>query len=215
MRLRHKPWAKEYMEAQEHVFITHPETLKGNWKAEFKNDNPLFIEVGSGKGQFILGMARQFPDVNFIAIELFESVAVSIVQKLVETPMPNVRVLTVDAKQLVDYFEAGEVDRVYLNFSDPWPKTRHAKRRLTYKTFLATYEAVLPRGGEIHFKTDNRGLFEYSLESMSQYGMYFTDISLDLHVNEPADNVRTEYEERFSAMGQPIYRMEAAFRPKI
>ncbi|MCP6042798.1 tRNA (guanosine(46)-N7)-methyltransferase TrmB, partial [Klebsiella pneumoniae] len=90
---------------------------------------------------------------------------------------PNVRVLTVDAKQLVDYFEAGEVDRVYLNFSDPWPKTRHAKRRLTYKTFLATYEAVLPRGGEIHFKTDNRGLFEYSLESMSQYGMYFTDIS--------------------------------------
>ncbi len=203
------------MEAQEHVFITHPETLKGNWKTEFNNDNPLFIEVGSGKGQFVLGMAQQFPDVNFIAIELFESVAVSIVQKLVETPMSNVRVLTVDAKQLVDYFEAGEVDRVYLNFSDPWPKTRHAKRRLTYKTFLATYEAVLPRGGEIHFKTDNRGLFEYSLESMSQYGMYFTDISLDLHANEPADNVRTEYEERFSAMGQPIYRMEAAFRPKI
>ncbi|WP_396128271.1 tRNA (guanosine(46)-N7)-methyltransferase TrmB [Exiguobacterium mexicanum] len=215
MRLRHKPWAKEYMEAQEHVFITHPETLKGNWKTEFNNDNPLFIEVGSGKGQFVLGMAQQFPDVNFIAIELFESVAVSIVQKLVETPMSNVRVLTVDAKQLVDYFEAGEVDRVYLNFSDPWPKTRHAKRRLTYKTFLATYEAVLPRGGEIHFKTDNRGLLEYSLESMSQYGMYFTDISLDLHANEPADNVRTEYEERFSAMGQPIYRMEAAFRPKI
>lgn len=215
MRLRHKPWAKEYMEAQEHVFITHPETLKGNWKAEFNNDHPLLIEVGSGKGQFVLGMAQQFPDVNFIAIELFESVAVSIVQKLVETPMPNVRVLTVDAKQLVDYFEAGEVDRVYLNFSDPWPKTRHAKRRLTYKTFLAMYEAVLPRGGEIHFKTDNRRLFEYSLESMSQYGMYFTEISLDLHANEPADNVRTEYEERFSAMGQPIYRMEAAFRPKI
>ncbi|EPE62863.1 tRNA (guanine-N(7)-)-methyltransferase [Exiguobacterium sp. S17] len=203
------------MQAQEHVFITNPEQLKGSWKTEFGNDNPLFIEVGSGKGQFVLGMAQQFPDANFIAIELFESVAVSIVQKLVETPMSNVRVLTVDAKQLVDYFEAGEVDRVYLNFSDPWPKTRHAKRRLTYKTFLATYEAILPRGGEIHFKTDNRGLFEYSLESMSQYGMYFTDISLDLHANEPIDNVRTEYEERFSAMGQPIYRMEAAFRPKI
>ncbi len=139
MRLRHKPWAKEYMEAQEHVFIQHPEQLKGNWSTEFGNDHPLFIEVGSGKGQFILGMAKQHPDVNFIAIELFESVAVSIVQKLVETPMPNVRVLTVDAKRLVDYFEAGEVDRVYLNFSDPWPKTRHAKRRLTYKTFLATY----------------------------------------------------------------------------
>lgn len=215
MRLRYKPWAKDYMQAQEHVFITNPEQLKGSWKTEFGNDNPLFIEVGSGKGQFVLGMAQQFPDANFIAIELFESVAVSIVQKLVETPMSNVRVLTVDAKQLVDYFEAGEVDRVYLNFSDPWPKTRHAKRRLTYKTFLATYEAILPRGGEIHFKTDNRGLFEYSLESMSQYGMYFTDISLDLHANEPIDNVRTEYEERFSAMGQPIYRMEAAFRPKI
>ncbi|WP_214888406.1 tRNA (guanosine(46)-N7)-methyltransferase TrmB [Exiguobacterium sp. s142] len=215
MRLRHKPWAKDYMQAQEHVFITNPKQLKGSWKTEFGNDNPLFIEVGSGKGQFVLGMAQQFPDANFIAIELFESVAVSIVQKLVETPMPNVRVLTVDAKQLVDYFEAGEVDRVYLNFSDPWPKTRHAKRRLTYKTFLATYEAILPRGGEIHFKTDNRSLFEYSLESMSQYGMYFTDISLDLHANEPGDNVRTEYEERFSAMGQPIYRMEAAFRPKI
>lgn len=211
MRLRNKPWATDYMASHPQFFVQQPEMYKGRWNDVFQNDNPLYIEVGSGKGNFVLGMAKQNPAINFIAIELFESVAVSIVKKLVEEPLANVRVLTVDAKQLSDYFAPGDVTRLYLNFSDPWPKTRHAKRRLTYKTFLATYESILPENGEIHFKTDNRGLFEYSLQSMSQYGMYFKDISLDLHVNEPEDNVRTEYEERFSALGQPIYRMEAAF----
>ncbi|ASI36103.1 MULTISPECIES: tRNA (guanosine(46)-N7)-methyltransferase TrmB [unclassified Exiguobacterium] len=211
MRLRHKPWALDYMKEQASIYIADPATLKGNWSEEFKNEHPLYIEVGSGKGAFITGMAKQHPDINFIAIELFESVAVAIVQKLVEEPLPNVRVLTVDAKDLRDFFEKGEVTRVYLNFSDPWPKSRHAKRRLTYKTFLATYEDILPEQGQIHFKTDNRKLFESSLMTMSAYGMTFDWMSLDLHVNEPEDNVRTEYEERFSALGQPIYRMEATY----
>ncbi len=212
MRLRHKPWAQDYMKEQSSIYIAEPASLKGAWASEFKNDNPIYIEVGSGKGAFITGMAHQHSDINFIAIELFESVAVTIVQKLVETPQSNVRVLTVDAKDLRDYFEKGEVSRVYLNFSDPWPKTRHAKRRLTYKTFLSTYEDILPAKGQIHFKTDNRKLFESSLMTMSAYGMRFDWMSLDLHANEPEDNVRTEYEERFSSMGQPIYRMEATYQ---
>ncbi|MEI4461720.1 tRNA (guanosine(46)-N7)-methyltransferase TrmB [Exiguobacterium sp. A1_3_1] len=212
MRLRHKPWAQDYMKEQSSIYIAEPASLKGAWASEFKNGNPIYIEVGSGKGAFITGMAHQHPDINFIAIELFESVAVTIVQKLVETPQSNVRVLTVDAKDLRDYFEKGEVSRVYLNFSDPWPKTRHAKRRLTYKTFLSTYEDILPAKGQIHFKTDNRKLFESSLMTMSAYGMRFDWMSLDLHANEPEDNVRTEYEERFSSMGQPIYRMEATYQ---
>ncbi|UKS55370.1 tRNA (guanosine(46)-N7)-methyltransferase TrmB [Exiguobacterium acetylicum] len=212
MRLRHKPWAQDYMKEQSSIYIAEPASLKGAWTTEFKNDNPIYIEVGSGKGAFITGMANQHPDINFIAIELFESVAVTIVQKLVEAPQSNVRVLTVDAKDLRDYFEKGEVARVYLNFSDPWPKTRHAKRRLTYKTFLSTYEDILPAKGQIHFKTDNRKLFESSLMTMSAYGMRFDWMSLDLHANEPEDNVRTEYEERFSSMGQPIYRMEATYQ---
>ncbi|AFS71209.1 tRNA (guanosine(46)-N7)-methyltransferase TrmB [Exiguobacterium antarcticum] len=211
MRLRHKPWALDYMKEQSSIYIADPSTLKGNWSSEFKNTNPIFIEVGSGKGAFITGMAKQYPDVNFIAIELFESVAVAIVQKMVEEPLENVRVLTVDAKDLRDFFKKGEVARVYLNFSDPWPKSRHAKRRLTYKTFLATYEEILPKNGQIHFKTDNRKLFESSLMTMSAYGMTFDWMSLDLHANEPENNVRTEYEERFSALGQPIYRMEATY----
>jgi len=212
MRLRHKPWALDYMKEHPSAYVADPAATKGKWAEEFGNENPLYIEVGSGKGAFITGMAKQHPEVNFIAIELFESVAVAIVQKLVEHPQPNVRVLTVDAKDLREYFEKGEVARLYLNFSDPWPKTRHAKRRLTYKTFLSTYEDILPRNGQIHFKTDNRKLFESSLMTMSDYGMAFDWMSLDLHANEPEDNVRTEYEQRFSSMGQPIYRMEAAFR---
>ena len=128
-----------------------------------------------------------------------------------ENGIPNLRLLKVNAKKIAEYFEKGEVDRLYLNFSDPWPKTRHAKRRLTHKSFLELYQAVLPEKGEIHFKTDNRKLFEYSLTSISEYGMLLKDVSLDLHDNEPEWNIMTEYEEKFSKKGQPIYRLEAQF----
>lgn len=213
MRSRYKPWAADLIAANPEIVIPNPEQQKGKWKEVFGNDKPLHIEVGTGKGRFILGMAKANPEVNYIGIELFDSVIVSALEGVLETEggIPNLRLLRVNGADLLEFFEKGEVDRLYLNFSDPWPKTRHAKRRLTYKTFLSLYESVLPENGEIHFKTDNRGLFEYSLVSMSEYGMLLKDVSLDLHANEPEWNIMTEYEEKFSKKGQPIYRLEAQF----
>ncbi|AUD13565.1 MULTISPECIES: tRNA (guanosine(46)-N7)-methyltransferase TrmB [unclassified Planococcus (in: firmicutes)] len=214
MRARYKPWAADLIEAHPEIVIPNPEALKGKWHEEFGNDHPIHIEAGSGKGRFITGMAQANPDINYIGIELFESVIVTALQGALEPEggIPNLRLLQVNAQELETFFEAGEIDRVYLNFSDPWPKTRHAKRRLTHESFLKLYERVLPEGGEIHFKTDNRGLFEYSLTSISEYGMLLKDVSLDLHANEPEWNIMTEYEEKFLKKGQPIYRLEAKFQ---
>ncbi|ANU16805.1 tRNA (guanosine(46)-N7)-methyltransferase TrmB [Planococcus maritimus] len=214
MRARYKPWAAELIEAHPEIVIPNPETLKGKWHEEFGNDHPIHIEAGSGKGRFITGMAQANPDINYIGIELFESVIVTALQGALEPEdgIPNLRLLQVNAQELETFFEASEIGRVYLNFSDPWPKTRHAKRRLTHESFLKLYERVLPEGGEIHFKTDNRGLFEYSLTSISEYGMLLKDVSLDLHANEPEWNIMTEYEEKFLKKGQPIYRLEAKFQ---
>lgn len=212
MRLRNKPWAEEYIASHPEVIIPNPEEYKGNWQRIFGNDNPIHIEVGTGKGQFVTGMALANPDINYIGIELYTSVIVVALEKVIEanTP-PNLRLLKVNGADLDKYFTKNDVSRVYLNFSDPWPKTRHAKRRLTHEGFLKLYESILIDNGEIHFKTDNRGLFEYSLVSMSEYKMLLKYVSLDLHVNMPEDNIMTEYEEKFSAKGQPIYRLEAQF----
>ncbi|WP_432352289.1 tRNA (guanosine(46)-N7)-methyltransferase TrmB [Sporosarcina sp. A2] len=215
MRLRHKPWAKDYLDEHAGIVVKEPETKSSQWATIFGNDNPVHVEVGTGKGQFVLGMALANPNVNYIGIEHFDSIIVSAVEKVVDSGIPkNLRLLRANGKDLTAIFEAGEVDRVYLNFSDPWPKTRHAKRRLTNEEFLKLYEEVLVSGGEMHFKTDNRSLFEYSLVSISDYGMRLLDVSLDLHAEMPEDNVMTEYEEKFSAKGQPIYRMEAKFAAK-
>lgn len=215
MRLRNKPWAAEYIEEHADVVIPNPEQHKGNWAAIFGNNNPIHIEVGTGKGQFVLGMARQNPHINYIGIELFDSVIVCALERIVDADKPsNLRLLKVNGAKLEEYFAKGDVSRVYLNFSDPWPKTRHAKRRLTHEGFLKIYENVLIDNGEIHFKTDNRGLFEYSLMSMNAYGMALNYVSLDLHANMPEDNIMTEYEEKFSAKGQPIYRLECQYKSK-
>ncbi|MGX6961542.1 tRNA (guanosine(46)-N7)-methyltransferase TrmB [Vagococcus xieshaowenii] len=211
MRVRNKPWAKELIEENPQYVVENPESYKGKWQSRFEKSQPLHIEVGSGKGRFIVGMAKQNPDINYIAIELEQSVLVSILEKQLEEKLPNLQILHVNGSALTEYFETGEVDLVYLNFSDPWPKTRHAKRRLTYKTFLATYETILVDNGEVHFKTDNRGLFEYSLVSFSEYGMRLKQVWLDLHASNFEGNVMTEYEEKFSSKGQPIYRVEAQF----
>lgn len=215
VRLRNKPWAEDFIADHPEIVIPNPENFKGNWKQVFGNDQPLHIEVGTGKGQFITGMALQNPHINYIGIELYTSVIVSAVEKVIDAGTPsNMRLLKVNGADLAKYFEKGDVDRVYLNFSDPWPKVRHAKRRLTHEGFLKLYESILVDQGEIHFKTDNRGLFEYSLVSVSEYGMLLKYVSLDLHANMPEDNIMTEYEEKFSAKGQPIYRMEAQFVEK-
>ncbi len=212
MRLRHKPWAKDYLDEHAGIVVKEPETKGGQWSKIFGNENPIHVEVGTGKGQFVVGMAIANPDVNYIGIEHFDSIIVSAVEKVVDSGIPeNLRLLRANGKDLASIFEAGEVDRVYLNFSDPWPKIRHAKRRLTNEEFLTLYEQVLIDEGEVHFKTDNRILFEYSLVSISEYGMRLLDVSLDLHAEMPEDNVMTEYEEKFSAKGQPIYRLEAKF----
>ncbi|MBD7984347.1 tRNA (guanosine(46)-N7)-methyltransferase TrmB [Sporosarcina sp. Sa2YVA2] len=212
MRLRHKPWAKDFMVEHPDVVIFEDEKVK-DWKEIFGNENPIHVEVGTGKGQFVIGMAKANPDVNYIGIEHFDSVIVSALEKVIEAEKPsNLRLIRGNGANIEDLFTKGELDRLFLNFSDPWPKTRHAKRRLTHAAFLSRYENVLKKDGEIHFKTDNRKLFEYSLVSMSEYGMILKDVSLDLHAQMPEDNIMTEYEEKFSAKGQPIYRLESYFK---
>ena len=212
MSLRYKPWAKEKLEQYPQYVISAPEELKGKWESVYEQHQPLNIEIGTGKGRFITEMAKANPTINYLGIELQQSVIVTALDRVIEAEIPNLKLLNVDAADLTQYFEKGEVSRVYLNFSDPWPKNRHEKRRLTYKSFLRMYEAILPDQGEIHFKTDNQGLFEYSLMSFSAYGLLLKYVSLDLHNSEFEGNIMTEYEKKFSEKGNRIYRCEVQFQ---
>lgn len=212
MRVRHKPWAKDKLSAYPQYVVQTPEENKGNWQNVFEQKGPIHIEVGTGKGRFISEMAKANPSINYIGIEIQESVIVTALDRLIDANVPNIRLMNSNAADLTTFFAENEVDRVYLNFSDPWPKTRHEKRRLTYKTFLSTYEKILVKNGEIHFKTDNQGLFEYSLWSFSQYNMLLKYISLDLHNSNYEGNIETEYEEKFSNKGSRIYRCEVQFK---
>lgn len=211
MRVRRRKGAEEHLANNPHFVILKPEDAKGHWQEIFGNDKPIHIEVGSGKGAFITGMALQNPDINYIGIDIQVSVLSYALDKVLASGAENIRLLQVDGSSLTNYFADGEIDLLYLNFSDPWPKKKHTKRRLTYKTFLDTYKQILPEHGEIHFKTDNRGLFEYSLASFSQYGMILKQVWLDLHASDFEGNVMTEYEKKFSDKGQVIYRVEAHF----
>lgn len=212
MRLRNKPWARDMLASNPDYVVSSPEQYKGKWNTVFEKDQPLHIEVGTGKGRFITEMAKANPHINYIGIEVYESVIVSALDRLLEAKLPNLKLLNVNGEKLTEYFDKGDVSRVYLNFSDPWPKTRHAKRRLTYKTFLKLYEDILIENGEMHFKTDNQGLFEYSLMSFSEYGLLLKFVSLDLHNSEFEGNIMTEYEEKFSQKGSRIYRCEVQYR---
>ncbi|HET7626883.1 MAG TPA: tRNA (guanosine(46)-N7)-methyltransferase TrmB [Bacillales bacterium] len=211
MRLRNKPWAKEKLEQYPQVVIQRPEGLKGSWAASFFPDAPVHVEIGTGKGQFLCGMAQKHPDVLFVGIERMQSVIVSALDKTLETDAGNIKLVNRNAADLESFFDESEVERIYLNFSDPWPKNRHEKRRLTYRTFLEKFERVLTAKGEIHLKTDNAGFFEYSLQSMEQYGMNLLSVDWDVHENDVGDNVMTEYEEKFSRRGQKIMRGIARF----
>ena len=212
MRQRNKPWAKEKLAEYPQYVIQIPEENKGKWQDVFEKRAPLHIEIGTGKGRFITGMAKANPDINYIGIELQDSVIVTALEKIIEDEIPNLKLMNVNAADLQKFFEDGEVDRIYLNFSDPWPKSRHAKRRLTFKSFLKIYESILVKNGEIHFKTDNQGLFEFSLMSFSQYGLLLKEVSLDLHNSNYEGNIMTEYEEKFSQKGNRIYRCEVQYR---
>ncbi|XJZ26524.1 tRNA (guanosine(46)-N7)-methyltransferase TrmB [Bacillota bacterium Lsc_1132] len=212
MRLRNKPWAQDKINQHPQYVTPNPEAMKGKWQEAFEKQQPLHLEIGSGKGRFITEMAKAHPDINYIGIEVYKSVLVAALDRVIEADLPNVKLLNVNANDLEKFFEKNEVDRIYLNFSDPWPKSRHEKRRLTYKSYLKTYESILKDGGEIHFKTDNQGLFEYSLMSFSAYGMLLTYISLDLHKSNYEGNIMTEYEQKFSEKGNRIYRCEVKFQ---
>lgn len=214
MRVRNKPWAKDRIEENPQYVATNPTEWHGKWQQRFEKNQPLHIEVGTGKGRFITEMAKAHPEINYIGIELQMNVLVMALDKLLEEQLPNLQLILVDGQHLTEIFDKGEVSQVYLNFSDPWPKTRHAKRRLTHENFLKLYEQILKPNGQIHFKTDNRGLFEYSLASFSQYGLILNQVWLDLHQSDFEGNIMTEYEEKFSKKGQPIYRVEACFPNK-
>ena len=214
MRVRNRPGAAEMLAAHPNFVISDPTLWKGKWNELFGNDHPIHIEIGMGKGQFITGMAKAHPEINYIGVEMQVSVVSIALDKLIEQPLPNLKLLHVDGSELTEYSADSEVDQIYLNFSPPWPKKRHEKRRLTYKTFLAVDEQILRPNGEIHFKTDNQGLFEYSLASFSQYGMILKQVWLDLHQSQFEGNIMTEYEEKFSSKGQRIYRVEARFQDK-
>ncbi|MHC9532458.1 tRNA (guanosine(46)-N7)-methyltransferase TrmB [Dellaglioa sp. L3N] len=213
MRLRNKVWAEPLIAEHPELLVTSPNQFKGNWQSRFEKDQPLFIEIGMGKGGFIMGMARKFPEYNFIGIELQTTIAAITLKKQVEAQIPNLQLILGNGDSVTEFFDDNEVDGIYLNFSDPWPKTRQAKRRLTHSSFLKGYEKVMKNEGHLEFKTDNRGLFEYSLVSLNEYGMSYDQVWLDLHASiEAEDNVMTEYEEKFSKKGQPIYKLEAHFK---
>ncbi|GEP19152.1 tRNA (guanosine(46)-N7)-methyltransferase TrmB [Pediococcus argentinicus] len=214
MRVRNKTWAEPLIESNRDRIVTKGADIRGQWQNRFERNQPINIEVGMGKGQFIINMAKKYPEQNFIGIEVQKSVAAIALKNSLDMDiqLPNLQFLYADGAELTDYFENGEINKVYLNFSDPWPKTRHEKRRLTFKTFLKVYETILVDHGELEFKTDNMGLFEFSLTSLNNYGMTYEGVWLNLHdSSENEQNVETEYEQKFSAMGQPIYKLKAHF----
>lgn len=209
MRMRKKKNVDQRMEKCGEFFISNPCDNKGKWNEIFANQNPVHVEIGCGKGGFVTGMAQMHPDINFVAVEVCIDALVIAVEKAYSETLPNVRFINIDARILPDVFAPGECERIYLNFSDPWPKSGHYKRRLTYKDFLENYRMVLKEKGEIHFKTDNAKLFEFSICSLSQNGFKLKNVTFDLHNSGFEGNVMTEYEKRFSDLGQPIYRLEA------
>ena len=213
MRLRNIPRADGVIDAHRAV-IKKPEEQRGQWAQVFGNEKPIQIEIGMGKGQFILNMAKAHPEINFIGIERYSSVLLRALEKFDTEEyheLKNIRFICMDAFELPEVFELGEVAKIYLNFSDPWPKARHARRRLTSVQFLAQYDKVLAKEGVVEFKTDNRPLFEFSLEHVEEAGWRLLGHTFDLHHDEVmnAGNVMTEYEEKFSSMGNPIHKLIA------
>lgn len=209
MRIRKKPWAEAELENNSRVVQNAP-IKKGKWAEFFGNDNPIHVEIGCGKGGFITKNAQAYPEVNFIGIERQQSV-IALAARRTDDELSNLALIWENAANLSDLFEVGEFQRLYLNFSDPWPKKRMYKRRLTYRDFLVSYRQIMGGHGEVFFKTDNRNLFEFSLNEFCADNWKLSNISLDLHHSDFEENIMTEYEEKFSEQGMPIYRLEARY----
>jgi len=220
LRFRKRKWSDEILTEFEDIILSNEiAKYKGRWNEVFSGEDaipsalPLYLEIGTGKGKFISEIAADnFDKANFVGLEAKAGVLYLAAKKIMARELTNVKLLTFDAENIIDLFAYGEVDRIYINFCDPWPKKRHAKRRLTYRDFLEKYKIILCFGGEIFFKTDNEELFEFSLNEVSNFGAQIKNISLDLYRNDGqssyAENVMTEYETKFNALGQKIYRAE-------
>lgn len=215
MRLRNIPGAKDAITGSNYV-VQEPASHKGKWAQVFPKDQPLHIEVGMGKGRFLMDMAKLHPEINYVGIEMYDSVLLRALQKRERLEgegekLTNLMFMCIDARLLPEIFEKGEVQKIYLNFSDPWPKDRHAKRRLTSKEFFARYNVILKADGRVEFKTDNRPLFDFSVESVKEAGWKLDAVTYDLHHDEELcqGNVMTEYEEKFSSKGNPIHKLIA------
>ena len=211
MRLRNIPGADDVI-SRHPVAIKQEKEYRGTWDQVFGNDHPIHIEIGMGKGQFLLALAKRNPDINYIGIERYSSVLLRALEKYDTeefSELTNVRFICMNAMELPEVFEKNEVDKIYLNFSDPWPKARHARRRLTSTQFLAQYDKVLTPEGVVEFKTDNRLLFDFSLEQVEEAGWELLGVTFDLHHDEKMNegNIMTEYEEKFSSMGNPIHKL--------
>lgn len=207
MRLRNVTGSREVIAASSLV-VHEPQAYRGKWHEIFGNYNPIRLEIGMGKGRFIMDLARQNPNINYLGIEKYSSVLIRGIQKLEADPLPNLYFIRMEAEEITEVFADGEIDRIYLNFSDPWPKDRHAKRRLPSREFLRRYDEILIPEGVIEFKTDNHDLFQFALEELEPAGWRLEQMTKDLHHDAQMmqNNIMTEYEERFSAKGNPIYK---------
>ncbi|MFD1396500.1 tRNA (guanosine(46)-N7)-methyltransferase TrmB [Kroppenstedtia eburnea] len=209
MRIRRKPHAKQMVQEHPRV-VKEPEQLRGKWHTLFGNDRPIHLELGTGKGQFLSRVCQDRPAVNWIGVERIEEVLLHALKKAEETPCANLRFLWMDVNRLDEIFAEGEVERIHLHFSDPWPKKRHARRRLTHHTFLHRYKKVLEPQGEILLKTDNSSLFDFSLEELEATGFTIVESTRDLyHSPYVRGNIPTEYEQKFTARGVPIHYLLA------
>jgi tRNA (guanine-N7-)-methyltransferase len=212
MRLRKKPWVTEAIKEYHDIVLENPGSEKcGQWASVFGREASLHVELGTGKGRFISELAARYPDINFIGIEAQQDVLYYAAQKVRERELTNVRLLVFDINHIQEIFAEGEVSRFYINFCDPWPKARHAKRRLTHTGFLEKYRRLLAKGGQLFFKTDNRPLFDFSLEQFEQSHLTMANITYDLHSSGLTDNIMTEYEAKFSSLGVKINRCEVIF----
>lgn len=205
MRLRKVKYAQDKLKSYPELVYIDPIENRGKWESVFANNNPIHLEIGIGKGKFLFELAKLFPEINFLGIEKYDSVIVRALEKLLSEPLPNVRLIYVDAEKLPLIFEKGEISHLYLNFSDPWPKNAHAKRRLTSPLFITRYQSIIEKNSIIEYKTDNYDFFEYTMMTLVQANATIQKISLDLHKEKDITNVETEFETKFVAMGNAIF----------